>query len=316
MEKVLNFIKKHLKTGIHTVAYFVMLFAILSTGVIVNEQPIASGSFVAGPDIEVSSDFNIAYAEKVIEDTYGDVVSVNDKKKGLVKFGRNQNVGSASTGYTIWYTGQDRANETYVADNVNSIDSVSSGSTSDTMQVTVEGHTMANGDRTFVIQTATLEGRTRVALGTPLNRMTRMYVSSGTTTNAGELYGYQNTSLTNGKPTDTTKIHITVPTGKNQSEKASTALSSRDYWIVTGFRGSVLEKASAAFADVELQVRRVGGVWRPLDDISATSDATGARKPVPYFIIPPNSDVRLVAISDSSSRDISGSIEGYLAIIK
>lgn len=35
----------------------------------------------------------------------------------------------------------------------------------------------------------------------------------------------------------------------------------------------------------------------------------------PYFIVPPNSDVRLIAVASSASTDVSGSIQGYLAEI-
>lgn len=272
-----------------------------------------------GSDIDRSNalpvvDPDIAYAERLIEATYGDTVSVYAKAKSLIKFGRNPNVGTATTGYTLWSTGVDQANETYVADNVNSIDSISSSSTSDTIQLTVEGHTMTGGDRTFVVQTVTLSGRTRVALTTPLNRATRVYNSNAVNL-VGNVYVYQNTAISSGKPTDTTKIHLTVRAGKNQSEKASTSLSSTDYWIITGFRGSVLKK-TAGFADVEIQARLAGGVFRQLEDVATSSGSAGIFRFKPYLIIPPNSDIRLIAVADSSGTDVSGSIQGYLASIQ
>lgn len=91
----------------------------------------------------VDSEPRIQQAINEIYATYGDVVSVGQKAKSLTKFGRNVEVGTSFS--TIWFTGQDQANETYVADNVNSIDSISSSSGSDTMQVTIEGHTMSGG---------------------------------------------------------------------------------------------------------------------------------------------------------------------------
>lgn len=243
---------------------------------------------------------------------FGDVVSVAAKKKTLLKFGRNPNVGSSATGYTIWYTGQDQAHETYVAANTNSIDSISS-SDSDTVDVTVEGHTESGGNKTFVIQTVTLTGQTRAPLTTPLNRVTRVYNSSSTNL-AGSVFVYENTGLTSGKPTDTTKIHLTIPAGKNQSQKASTSISSTDYWILTSFRGSMLEK-TASFADVELQIRRPNNVFRAVEDVTCSASHNGMYNFQPYVVVPKNSDVRLVAISDSTSRDVSGSIQGYLAQI-
>lgn len=329
----------------------------------------------------------VKHAIDVIYSNYGVNVSVEAKKKDLLKFGRNPNVGSASTGYTLWWTGQDQAHETYVFRNL--IDSVSGASSSDVMQAKIEGHTVGsdisvstltqtagtatcttgsaheystddwvyieganeagyngivkitvtgattftytvasgtsspatgtitstNQKKTFVSQTVTLSGQTRVPLTTPIARSTRTIIpeQNRAVANVGEIYVYENTALTSGKPTDTTKIHLTVPANKSQSEKASTTLSDTDFWIVTGFRGSMLEKA-AGFADVELQVREMGGVFRPKDDVTADGPQ-GTALFEPYVIIPANADTRLVAISDSTSRDVSGSVQGYLASV-
>ncbi|WDI44776.1 hypothetical protein [Bremerella sp. P1] len=76
-----------------------------------------------------------------IENTYGDVVSVEDKKKTLRKFGSNESVGS-TTQATIMELAGSETNETFVYDNL--IDSVSSGSTSNLNEVFVEGHTIAS----------------------------------------------------------------------------------------------------------------------------------------------------------------------------
>lgn len=260
----------------------------------------------------VDSDPKIQDALNRIKENYGDTASVEIKKKDLLKFGRNPNVGTASTGYTIWYTGQDQANETYVAPNTNSIDSVSSNNAGDTETVVIEGHTETGGEKTFVTQTATLNGPTRVALSTPLNRATRIY-NSDSTDLTGEVYVYENTALTAGKPTDTTKIHLTIRAGKNQSEKASTSLSNVDYWIVTGFRGSVLNKTGTIIIDMQLQIRENGKVWRMFEDITATNSSAGIFKFNPYLIVPKNADVRLVSISSTSNTIVTGSIQGYLA---
>lgn len=331
----------------------------------------------------------IRYAiDRVFADT-GDRISVQRKLKPLAKFGANDNVDAALTGYTIWFTGQDNAHE--VTLNRNLVTSLSSSSTSDVGNIlTVEGHTvgddlsvssltqssgtatcttstdhnLSTGDwvyieganeteyngvvqvtvtgsttftyevdsgatspatgtitatnqkKTFVVQTKALNGQNEVTLDTPLAKLTRIFV--GTQNRAadtvGEVYGYESTSLSAGKPSDTTKIHLTMPANKNQSQKASTSLSDSDYWLVTGFRGSLLEK-SAAFADVELQYREVGGVWRPIEDVT-TQTSSGIFKFDQIQIIPKNADVRLVGVADTTgNRSVSGSIQGYLASV-
>lgn len=241
-------------------------------------------------------------------------VTLEAKNKDLLKFGRNTAVSTAATGYTIWATGADNAHETYVAANTNSIDSISTSTVADTsISFTVEGHTEAGGNKTFVTQTATTDaasGRTRVALSTPLNRVTRAY-NSGAVEATGPVFFYENTALTSGKPTDTTKIHLTIPAAMTQSKKASTSLSSVDYWVVTSFFADVLTKTGTVIADVSLQIRLSGKLFRTRATLSSTNSMRGVFEFKPYLIIPPNSDVRLVAVGSASS-DVAGGIEGAL----
>lgn len=262
---------------------------------------------------------DVREAINIIESEYGDVVSAEAKKKALLKFGANPNVDTSWA--TIWYTGKDQAHETYAADNSNPVDSISSASASDTEIVSIEGHTMSAGNRTFVVQQATLNGQNAVTLTTPLNRVTRVRHAQQSSTNlVGEIYVYESTALTSGKPTDTTKIHLTVPafsvTNSNNSQKASTSLSSTDYWIVTSYHSGLQEKAPNIIANVKLQWRPVGGVWIDAGDPAVLSSGMCHEISFhPYFIIPKNSDVRLIAISNTLDTEISGGVSGYLATI-
>lgn len=257
----------------------------------------------------------IAEALNRIYSDYGVRTSVRVKAKSLLKFGRNPNVGTSLA--TIWYTGQDDADETYAADNTNSIDTISSSDAGDTEIVTVEGHTMSGGDKTFVTQPATLNGQNKVTLTTALNRVTRVYHAGQSDTDlVGEVYVYEDTGLTGGKPTDTTKIHLTVPAGLNQSEKASTSLSSIDYWILTSMRASILEKTTNIFADVRLEVRLSGGVFRPREQLSVSSAGGTVTLPfAPYLVIPANADARLRAFASAGGTDVTASMQGFLATI-
>lgn len=265
------------------------------------------------PSNSIDNEPYIAEALNRILVDYGVSVSVKDKAKMLLKYGFNPNVGTATTGFTLWYTGQDQPHETYAADNTNPIDTISSNNAGDTEVVSIEGHTMSGGNKTFIVQNATLNGQNKVPLATPLNRCTRVSHANQSAVNlVGEIYVYEDTAIGAGKPTDTTKIHLTVPAGRNQSQKASTSLSSVDYWIVTSYRSEVLEK-SAAFADVALQIRDSGGVFKIIEDISTSTNNTGVFEFLPYLIVPANADVRLVAVADNVNRNIGGSIQGFLA---
>ena len=253
------------------------------------------------------------HSKDVIFQSYGDKVSFSQKGKDLLKFGRNPSVGT--TKCTIWYTGQDDSNETYAADNTNPIDTLSSSSASDTEVVRVEGHTMTGGNLTFVVQTATLNGQNKVTLTTALCRCTRIAHNNESSTDlVGEIYAYEDTAISSGKPTDTTKIHVTVPAGENQSQKASTSVSSTDYWVVSSVTANYLEKSGANVTEVVLEKRPIGGVFAPV--IAPVSISTGESKEItfePYIVLPKNSDIRLCATASANGQEISGEINGFLA---
>jgi len=233
---------------------------------------------------------------------------VDKKKKSLIKFGRTSQTQTTNT--TIMTLPVGTYNETYATGN--SIDSLSS-SASDTQTVTIEGHTLSGSSLTFVTQNATLNGNTRVALTTPLFRATRIY-NTGTVNLTGDVYVFENVSLSSGVPTDATKVHLMIAAGRNQSEKASTSVSSVDYWIITGYYADVLEKTSA-YANVILQIREYGKVFRGITNRSASFGVGFDIALNPYIIAPKNSDVRLVAAASAAGKEVSGGVTGYLATV-
>lgn len=336
-----------------------------------------------------NTEYNIQHALDVIRNDYGIEVSVEEKAKDLLKFGRNQAVGTA--GATIMTLAGSETNETYV--NRNLITHFASGSTSDTEKIVVEGHTVGddvsvssitqdsgtatvttssahgfevnewvyieganesgyNGivkvdtvpstttftyevasgtsspatgtitvnsqKKTFVSQTVTLAGQTKTALTTELARVTRAYVPSQNkaTDLVGPIYIAEDVTFTSGVPQTDSAVHLIIRAGKNQSEKAATSLSDSDFWIVTSFRGSILEKGTTPTADVEFQIREVGGVFREREDVSASTGTAGVFPFGPYAIVPANADIRLFATASTNGTDVTGSIQGYLAIKK
>lgn len=254
--------------------------------------------------------FRINAAINEILGTYGDTVSVESRAKSLLKFGRNNLV--ATTGSTIMTLPSGINSETYVSSNA--IDRISSSSGSDTQIVTIEGHTISGSNLTFVTQNATLNGQNKVTLTTPLARCTRIF-NTGSTSLVGTIYAYEDTTISSGAPTDGTKVHCMIRAGKNQSEKASTSLSSQDYWLVTQVYADVLEKSGTILMDIEIQMREVGKVFRQVASFSASTNARGNIQFDPYLIVPKNYDIRLQATSSAASKIVSGGIQGYLAIV-
>lgn len=170
-------------------------------------------------------------------------------------------------------------------------------------------------NKTFVVQEKTLQGQTKIALDTPLARSSRTFVPSQNraTNTEGDIYVYEDDTVASGVPDTDSKVHLIQPANRNQSEKASTSLSSEDFWIVQSYHAHIFTKQSS-FANVILQKREVGGVFRGLDNIAVSSNTpTVPQSFLPYEIIAANSDVRLIGLADVDNRNVGGSIDGVLA---
>lgn len=262
----------------------------------------------AGGNVSVTNiieDYWVQYARNQILDTYS--VTVQDKYKPLFKFGASENLSTTET--TLWEQGgQDSINhETLVSTNL--ITHASSTDGGDTQDLKIEGHTCSGGDKTFVVQDFTLAGQTKTALSTPLCRSTRVY-NNDSTDLAGTVFVYEDVAVSSGAPSDKTKVHLR--TRRNQSQKAATAISSVDYWAITGITLSVNKKTSAT-VDFYLQIALNGKVFRDQYIGSSNSASPPAHIPFrPYLIAPANSDIRVTGIASTSSTAASAEIQGFL----
>ena len=248
----------------------------------------------------------LQHAKEIIFADYGVRVSESSKNKDLLKFGRSDQVQTTNTTLMTLPTGT--FNETYVS--ANSITSIVSTSGSDTTTVMVEGHTISGSDLTFVSQSVTLTGQTAATLSTALARVTRIY-ASGSDDLVGVISVCETDTYSSGVPNTPAGVHCQVRAGENQSEKASTSISSVDYWVITHARVELLEK-TASNIDADLEIRLAGKVWRKVINMTCSADHDGIVDFLPYLIIPPNSDVRLVARSNANGKSVSGAIFGVL----
>jgi hypothetical protein len=245
----------------------------------------------------------------VIYDTYGDKVNV--KPKQLLKFGRTNNADNG-TKTTIMTLPSSVAMETYPT--TNAITTISSTVAGDTENIKVEGHTISGNDLTFVVQSATLSGTSQVTLTTPLARCTRIY-NNDSTELAGTVYAYEDDTSSGGVPDTAAGVHCMIDGGQQQSQKAATSISQSDYWLIHSITASVLRGNSATVAaDIFLEVKLAGGVFRQLDEFTVKSGPAFTEVYRPLIIIPTNADVRLTCISNTNDSEITGSINGLLAL--
>lgn len=192
----------------------------------------------------------------------------------------------------------------------NGITTVVSADSGDTDTINLEYHTISSGALTFAVQEVTLNGTTPVPLTTPCARANRAY-NTGSSALTGPVYFYEGGTRTDAN------THLIIPGGEQQTEKAQTAISDNDYWIITNISGSVIEKTSA-WVEFRLEAKpTTQSYWRPVSQHFAVSDASGTVELLkePFLIIPSNYDVRLVARANAANVDMAGGFSGYLASV-
>ena len=266
-------------------------------------------------DLIVNEKLERAAAE--IYATYGHIVKLN--RKSLRKYGRNEAVGTTAGGFDInsFNTGSYQ-NETHLL--TNSIDSLSSSAIADTnVPVYLEGMTIdTNNELRFisqVVNTDASSGRTRVAIPTPMCECTRARAVA-----TDEIWIYENTALTNGKPTDVTKIHNQVVQRSRTSLKAGTAIARNNYFILLGQWATLGRASGSAAADISIFQSTIGdGVLgneffeRVVWSISPGSPTEGPG--IDYAIIQPNTRIVSRAQSSSGTLDIKAGFYGVFVDI-
>lgn len=251
----------------------------------------------------IMSDPWIEHAKSVILADYG--VSVDYSNKDIIKDGRNTAVGtSIETLFT-----SPVSNETYLTSNL--ITQIISSSVSDTTTVTIEGFTVNSGNFSFVTQEATLNGQTAVTLATPLARCTNIH-ASGAVNLVGTVSVCETGTYTAGVPDTVAKVHGQILAGENQSENATMTTASDEYMVIMGVHADMMSRPNA-YAEVFLEIRKPGKVFIQYVSIAVSDKHRAERRITPYIIVPPNSDVRMTAISDSAGgRDITGGFDATL----
>lgn len=140
-------------------------------------------------------------------------------RSSINKFGNAPDFDTGDGEVTIWDGAEDGTaweNMVYDYSATADIDSISSSSGSDTVQMEIQG---LDTNYALVTQNATLQGQTRVALGTSLIRVFRVK-NIGAANLVGHVAVYPNTALTSGIPTDKSKIRAVVHPENNQTEMA------------------------------------------------------------------------------------------------
>ena len=275
--------------------------------------------------VSIHEDFLISNCIDRILGDFGDDVFV--KPKILHKFGRTTNANADVKTTVAKFQSTGVVNEVLATGN--SIDMVVSDSTADVGDINSEGHYLdADLIKVFYPQLVTLNGQTPVALSQPYHRATRGAVADGTilipsTNLVGNVYFYDSsvsTAVSAGVPIVPSATKLMIAAGNNQSEKAATSLSGRDYWLLSSVYAAIdRQTGSGVTAKVEVEYRAAGGVWLPLGlELQLRTDGQN-QIPLPlnpYRIVPKDSDVRMVATASANGTVVSGYMAGYLALVQ
>ena len=203
-----------------------------------------------------SKNLRVTDAESGLAIAKGDVVDTTF----VHKFGAAPDFDFADGSVTVWDGADDGniAQMRYVYSETAAIDSISSSSAADVQVMKIQGLD-ANFD--LITQAATLNGQNRVELTTPLIRIFRMK-NDNSVDNAGYIYAYENTAITGGTPTDSTKVRCVIQPGNNQTLMAV-------YTIPNGYTGYMRDwYASTAGANkdssyiIELRAREKDKVFQ------------------------------------------------------
>jgi hypothetical protein len=250
-------------------------------------------------------------AQLEIYKTYGHRTTIN--RKTLRKYGRSTDVGTTEIDINSWNV---TATPTETLPSTNAIDSISSSNAADTAVVVyIEGMTISSGVLTFVSQTKTLNGQSKVTLDTPLARCTRVRCAA-----VGDIYVYQDSAITAGVPNDLSKVHNKVLAAENTSLKAGTSIASTNYFILTHYWATMGKAAGSAAVDVRVKIANLDdeilGNNFYTDDIWAVSlDSPLEQLVLPYEIIKPNSDIVMTGVASSGTQAINAGFMGFFADI-
>lgn len=261
-------------------------------------------------DANVSIGHALFMAQKIIQREDAVTVSVADAAEKFIKFGQNEDVNG--TEETVWSYG---GTETYATGNT--IDTISSSSASDTIDVIVDGHTVTgtgvNAEFTRVIQGATLNGQNKVVLTTPLARCDRIFNDNGVEL-VGEVFVYEDDTIVAGVPQTPALVHNHIPQGFNQSFKCAFTTAKDEYFVVTAMTVGTGRANTTGNIQFLLEDREPGKVFRPPFGriVVPAQQGTLRLNLDPYIIIRPNNDVRMEATASTNGMTANAQISGYI----
>lgn len=221
------------------------------------------------------------------------------------KFGRNIDIDSAAA-EDVWDGGG-----TYVFTTTAQAYHVSSSSAADTQEVGFELLTEdSDGNWNEEIFTQTIAGQTETVLAPPSGnspiRINRFW-NADSSDFAGDVYVYEDDTVTAGVPQTASKIKAKILIGNNQTLMAIYTVPSTDKGAkISSYYWAVL-KRTASLANAMLYTREFGGVFRIRhvtggNTAGTSTNAHEFRNGIP---IPARTDIKIVSEVSANDTDVS-----------
>lgn len=256
------------------------------------------------PALAFASDFGSSWGAFFLRVASGEL----DGYSTMNKFGTAGDIDTGDDHQMIWDGNTVGIKTAYVWPTTASIDSISSSEDTDTVDMVVYG---VDGDYVEVMQTVTLSGETRVALGTPLMRVFRAYNAGATGSDLdGNVYIYENGDITEGVPDDLTTVKAVVQLGLNQTLMALYTIPAGKTGYL-GFGYVNLDRNGTYASDVRFWQRAQGGVFRIANDVALNSDSTSFI-PFHYYVpirIPEKTDMFVEADTTLNNTAVSAGFD-------
>lgn len=181
----------------------------------------------------------------------------------VYKFGEAGNIDIADGFVDVWdgannITGLTKTSmDQYTYSTTADIDSLVSSDAGDTVDIEVHG---LDTSYNLVVQTVTLNGRTRVALGTDLIRVYRMK-NVGASVLAGNVFCYVDGSLTAGVPNTEIDIRAIIQIGNEQTLMTLYTIPNGKTGYISNWYASLSQRKDQN-SDVRMFFRTFGGVFQ------------------------------------------------------
>jgi len=231
-----------------------------------------------------------------------------DRHTALRKFGLNPDLSVVDVFEDVWDFGG-----IYTFTGTTPVDYyVSSSNAGDTQPITFFGLGADKKEQSF---TMSINGQTKKKIINPLAggetwwRMFRV-MNSGSTDIAGELYIYEDDTVTAGVPDTDSKVRAHIDNGFNQTLMAIYTVPNGKSGYSLTCRASLADRKSARVT-IQVWVRPEFGVWQIKRVFALSADGTSDSSCT--FIandeIPEKSDIRMSAASNTTGSAVSAEFE-------